>query len=174
MFGTGSGVGGSLDEALGRLVRSVPPEPSNDLTIDAALVRPDPGISLTRVIDQQPTSGVARDLVINPSTEPLSVYKRGARTGFQSGWLHPDPAAHVLEDRTQGECLYRDGFYIERSYDEPFALAGDSGAIVIDDNDQVVGMLVGVTNDGQGPTDRAFCIPIGPILDALAVDLIGP
>jgi hypothetical protein len=174
MFGSGSGVGGSLDEHLGSIVRSVPPVPANDLAVDAAVIRPRRGITFTRVVDREATSGKVWDLLTTPSAEPISVHKRGARTGFQSGWLYPEPADHLLVDQTQGECWYRDGFYIERSSEEPFALAGDSGAVVIDDNDLVLGMVVGVENDGRQPEDRAFCTPIMPILDALNVDLIGP
>jgi hypothetical protein len=175
MFGSSSMVGGSTDELLGQLIRSVPTAPCQELDVDAAIVRPAGGVQLRREISGGPTMGSARDLLTETLKEPIPVHKRGARTGFTSGWLHTATTTVTLDDATQGACLYLDAFLIEPSSSDAFALPGDSGSIVVDDHDRVVGMVVGVLGKMQKENERpAICFPIMPTLDALDVDLIGP
>lgn len=60
---------------------------------------------------------------------------------------------------------------------EPFAKPGDSGAIVTDADDCVLGMLVGLrwahgtTLDENTP---GIVVPITDILDTLGLELLGP
>lgn len=174
MFGSSSIVGGSNDELLGQLLRSAPAGPCQELDVDAAIVRPAPGVQLRREIAGGPTIGSPRDLLTENLKEPIPVHKRGARTGFTSGWLHSATTTVTLDDATQGTCLYLDAFLIEPSSSDAFALPGDSGSIVVDDADRVVGMMVGVLGKTKENEQPGICFPIVPTLDALGVDLIGP
>ena len=65
---------------------------------------------------------------------------------------------------------------------QPFAGEGDSGAILFDRDQRVIGMITGLMRAGgegaYGPhlldvtaDTLAYCIPIGPILDALDIVL---
>lgn len=170
-FGTGGQSGGSHDGILGTVLRSAPASPSNTLTVDAALVSPVNNISTSRVVRAgAKTLGTPRDLLAEAPEDYVRVHKRGASTGLTSGYLEPEAVAHVLKDSTHGECNYLDGFLIEGDDGEHFAKGGDSGSVVIDDEDRVVGMVVGVLNE----TRRAFCVPIVPILEELDIHLLGP
>ena len=174
MFAGGAAVGGSTDERLGTLEITVPTGPEPTLQIDAALVRPAQRARLSRDINAGPTVGIPRDLLREELYEPVPVFKRGARTGLTSGWAHPGTSTRKLVDQTHGECIYQDGFLIESSSSKPFALPGDSGSIVVDAEDRVIGMIVGVVGDPQAESARAFCTPIPPILETLGINLIGP
>jgi hypothetical protein len=59
----------------------------------------------------------------------------------------------------------------------PFARQGDSGAVVVDEDDCVVGMVVALktaTRLEPKPDDPAFVVPIVDVLNGLGVRLAGP
>ncbi len=78
----------------------------------------------------------------------------------------PIAAAHYMEDvRTH----YESGWWAYGTGDTPFAAKGDSGAIVIDDARQVVGMLVAVESPDAGAA--AFVHGIKQVFAALQIAL---
>ena len=174
---TGGAVG-SGDRRLGEVVRSHPAEPSDEVHLDAALVHLDDHVTLERVVRTHGTSGRARDL--DGSEDFITVYKRGCTSGLTEGTLDPTPESlRVRLPHAGGEPIVRDylrGWFVE-GHNGPFARPGDSGAIVVDEDECVVGMVVALRTDavkGPQPTDLTYVVPIHDILLGLDVRLVGP
>jgi hypothetical protein len=168
----------SGDPRIGDVVLSDPAEPTEEIRLDACLVRVDDHVTLRQVVRDTITSGRARNL--EEVDDLVTVYKRGGTSGLTQGLLDPTPESLKVElPQTGGPPVVRDylrGWFVE-GHDEPFARPGDSGSIVVDEDECVVGMVVALRTDPQrGPqlTDPAFVIPIIDILDGLSVRLTGP
>lgn len=171
-------VQGSGDPRIGVVHESQPPHPCGAIEIDASLVILDDNVDSGNVVRTNPTSARARDLASLPPREPLVVYKRGMRTPhLTSGLLNPEPTSLVtpVDDGTLRE--YVEGYFVEGTDPgEPFAKPGDSGSIVVDDDDCVVGMVVALRSDtpqNPRPDDPAFVIAMTDILAALSFELLG-
>ncbi len=75
----------------------------------------------------------------------------------------------LVRDYLRGWFVYGDGV--------PFGQPGDSGSIVVDEDDCVVAMLVALRTEPHRPPrpeDPAFVVPILDVLDGLGVALAGP
>ncbi|WP_158846923.1 hypothetical protein [Saccharothrix deserti] len=94
------------------------------------------------------------------------VRKRGRTTAVTEGVVASTDAAITLDFGVGiGVRTLHDQIRIETSR---FADHGDSGAVLLDDTNHVVGLYCG------GSPDRGFANPIGPVLDQLDVDLLTP
>jgi len=167
----------SGDPLVGLVSESHPPQPCAEIEIDASLVLAGDHVALGQVVRQTSTSACWREL---ERGEVIEVHKRGFASGLTSGLLEATPESLVVEIPTaSGETVEREyvsGYFV---YGEggPFARMGDSGSAVIDDDDCVVGMVVGLrsqTPRDPGPEDPAFMIGIGEVLRALDIQLLGP
>jgi hypothetical protein len=84
-----------------------------------------------------------------------------------SGQLMPVAADHYMEDvRTR----YASGRWVYGNDGTAFAAPGDSGAIVVDETRQVVGMVVAIDHPGDGAA--AFVHGIKQIFAALQIALV--
>lgn len=170
-------VGSAADALVGMVVRSEPPAFTDQIGVDAALVRPKRGVTLGSVVRSEEPSAVLRDITAEPLGGEVLVHKRGWN-GFTTGLLERQPTILEVDlkrpDGSVEVATYYDGYFIHSDGREPFARPGDSGAIVIDDDDCVIGMVVAVQGKGQSADDKAFCVPIVSILEALRIDLVGP
>ena len=106
-------------------------------------MRPNHNVHLNDVVHTEHPSGIVRDITIEPMQDQIIVHKRGIN-GFTSGLLERQPAIVVdAELRRPGDELvhvtYYDGYFIHSTDDQPFARDGDSGSIVVDNDDCVVG-----------------------------------
>ncbi len=169
----------SGDPRIGEVIASHPAEPSEEVQIDACLVRVDDHVALTQVVRDTITSGRPRDL--HGVDDLVTVFKHGINApGLTRGLLDPTPEAFkvvlpqaggppVVRDYLRGWFVYGDGV--------PFARPGDSGSIVVDEDDCVVAMVVALRTESHRPPqteDPAFVIPILDILDGLGIGLAGP
>ncbi|MFD1148959.1 chymotrypsin family serine protease [Saccharothrix hoggarensis] len=94
------------------------------------------------------------------------VRKRGRTTAVTEGVVASTDAAVTLDFGVGiGVRTLRDQIRVESPR---FGDHGDSGAVLLDDANHVVGLYLG------GSRDRVFANPIGPVLDQLDVDLITP
>jgi S1-C subfamily serine protease len=127
------------------------------------------------------TSCIRRDVeeTLNEDN-PVLVHKRGFGTGETNGLLIPVAESLDVEGRLPDGSpvlrTYLRGFFVYGD-GRPFAKPGDSGAIVVDDDDCVVGMIVALrAADSAHATgsDPAFVVPIGDLVEYLGVDLLGP
>lgn len=169
--------GGSIDEFVGQVIKSVPVEPELEIEIDACLISPAPHIVLSNVILEHPTPNRIREISEVPDDD-LVVYKRGAtQPSLTAGVLVIEETDLVVDVKVKPHSIetiereYVDGYFIHSTDEFPFAKDGDSGSIVVDENGHPVGMVVAVSGKGKKPTDKAFCVPLQKILDSLDVRL---
>lgn len=172
-----SGVPGSGDPTIGHVCASHPPAPCDEVFLDAALVAPVASVTLNDVVRADRLSGIPRD--VEAAEDLLVVHKRGIQGRATEGLLEPFAASVVLESPQP------DGTRIARSYPRvflvhgvgsAFARPGDSGAVVVDDDDCVVGMLVGLRAEA-GTTEHdspGIVVSILDILHTLGLELTGP
>lgn len=176
---TGVGAASSGDPVIGEVIESHPPEPCTTVELDACLVRVRDHVSLGHVVRETITSGRARDL--RGLDDLVPVFKRGINTpSLTAGLLDPTPViGRTKLLQPHGPPIVREypnGWYVEGD-GVPFAKLGDSGSIVVDEDDCVVAMIVAIrsaTPHAPGVEDPAFVIPIFNILDGLNVRLAGP
>jgi len=176
---TGVGATSSGDPVIGEVIESHPPEPCTTVELDACLVRVRDHVSLGHVVREAITSGRARNL--RGLDDLVPVFKRGINTpSLTAGLLDPTPVIGrtkllqpygppIVREYQNGWHVYGDGV--------PFAKLGDSGSIVVDEDDCVVAMLVAVRSEkpfDPKPDDPAFVVPILDVLNGLNVRLVGP
>jgi hypothetical protein len=97
----------------------------------------------------------------------LRVKKWGRTTGYTSGVIEARvPTPWVLpykSSRFSADVWYQDTWTVRSDDEDPFALPGDSGSLIVtEDGDASVGMLFAVNTRGA----YAIFFPIGEILDA--------
>lgn len=163
-----SGVGPSQEQGrpLGRVVRSVPPHPTDEILVDAALIAPRAGLELAERIGDGVRPAGVRDLLTEDPDDYVRVHKDGRITGRTHGWL--DPAAVTLT--TASEREYGNAWWIEGD-DGKFADIGDSGSMVLDDEGYVVGMAVAINQPEADEPPLTLCQAIVPLLEALEIEL---
>jgi hypothetical protein len=167
VYGAGPGLGteqpGALDggdagDLIGRLARDAAP-----LGLDASVSR----LGGQRGgINHQHDAGPLRG-VKGPAAD-VTVMKAGRTTGLTSGVVTAIEGEGIFwygpVQRTVRRMLT-----IEPDGDGVLSAAGDSGAVWFDPHDR---RAVGVHFAGGGQPPRAFAVAMGPVLDALAVDLL--
>jgi len=155
---------------IGEVARSIPPDRSQKCTIDAALARVSSNRSLGNQFNGHPVVGVrniAEDLGTN-----VPVHMFGARSNMRSGVLNTAPVTERLQiGKSEHSIMYERACYIESLDDRPFADMGDSGSIVIDEDNYAVAMVVGLSSVNLGGPPRVLATPLAPALDALEVAL---
>jgi hypothetical protein len=109
---------------------------------------------------------------IGAANRGARVWKHGAATGHTTGIVldhqHVETAMLWNGNRhAPNQILIRSlpGNAAPDGVDR-FAAAGDSGALVFDEKDRVVGLLWGASRSGE-----AVACHIGPLLDSLAIDI---
>jgi len=134
--------------------------------VDAAVIKPPEGLGA----QNESAGGVVRDvrdLWTVDDKETVTVGKIGAQTAETHGTLKPaavDLRVHDLRVR------YSMGWWAEGDNGAVFAEPGDSGAIVVDDARNAIGMLVAVGTNGDG-SSGAFVHGIRQIFEALDIEL---
>jgi hypothetical protein len=139
-----------------------PGEPVRDYYVDCACARIDADQAATAV---PAVRGVARLHPLDVAGKrTVHVRKIGALTGVTEG--------RVVDARARLEVSGRPGRHnnlVIRGIGRPFAEPGDSGALVIDDGDEAIGMVWG-TSDRDPAV--AFASHIHPVLDRLGVTML--
>jgi len=150
----------------GTLRRRVPLHHLPSIGVDAAVIKPHPGIECVNHMDCGTPTGI-RDLwVVENQSESIAVRKYGAQTRMTGGQLMPVAADHYMEDV---RARYSAGWWVDGNDGMGFAAKGDSGAIVVDDARQVVGMVVAVEHADAGAA--AFVHGIKQVFAALQIAL---
>jgi hypothetical protein len=177
-----SGVPGSGDPIVGHVHSSHPAEPCQEVELDVSLVTTVDGVTLNDIVREQGLSGIARDVEATALDDnPVIVHKRGiTEPKLTSGLLEPFAVSVLLESQLPGGAsTWRRYLRVFRVYGDQgqFAKPGDSGAVVIDDDDCVVGMLVGLACADRTAIDEntpGIVVPIVDILETLGLELLGP
>jgi len=136
--------------------------------LDVALVEPDSGLQLDNDIPMVTPPKAARQVDITDKQNQTSVKIRsGIRKGeVGRGRIH-DVNVKVNIRYPDGIVRSLSGLMLIRPYDNtPFSVGGDSGALVIDEWDYAVGLVV-----AGNESDTSFAIPITTVLDSLNLKL---
>lgn len=152
--------------SLGRLERSVPPELSQKCSIDAAVARVTSDRELRNHLNETPVQGV-RD-IRNDLNQDIPVQMFGACSNSRRGILNTRPVTERLRlGETKHRVFYERACIVRPTDDQPMAVPGDSGSILVDDGHYAVAMVVGMINDGAPAC--ALATPVAPALEALNV-----
>jgi hypothetical protein len=155
---------------LGHTIDTIPSALVEECDCDAALVRVVDAIAINRRLDRGSIVRATRAL----TSDELGaiVHKRGCATGETRGefWGVTDVPLRVRRSPAV-YVLYSDVLSILSTDNAPFALPGDSGAILVDSQNAVVGLIVGMEDPEETPNPLTFAIPIATVLEALDVDL---
>ena len=119
------------------------------MELDASLIATVDGVTLNDIVREERLSGIARNVEETAVDDnPVIVYKRGiTEPKLTSGLLEPIATlvqTRVLTRRTGHNRAQLSAVFFVYGDGEPFAKPGDSGAVVTDADDCVVGMLVGL------------------------------
>ena len=137
------------------LERTTPLVTGNILLADAAIAR---------CGDNSDVDPVITDLgVINGLADPIigtTVRKNGQMTGLSSGTIRHTNGTQPLNGTA---LVFGEVFYADLG-----AQHGDSGAAILDDNNNIVGLLFAVMTTDEG--DLTVCCTIGEVIGALGLD----
>lgn len=149
----------------GTLRRRVPLSHLPTIVVDAAVVKPHRDFECSNEMECGAPQGTNDLWTVRDATE-IHVRKHGAQTGMTAGRLIPIAADHYMKDV---RARYSWGWWVDGTNGTPFAARGDSGAIVIDDERRVVGMVVAI----ESPNEDAatFVHGINQIFSALQIAL---
>jgi hypothetical protein len=149
------------------LRRRVPLARIPTIAVDAAVIKPPDGLACESDSARGYVRGI-RDLWTADESENIAVSKIGAQTGETQGTLKPVTADLRVKDL---RVRYSMGWWVEGK-GGVFAEPGDSGAIVIDDARNAIGMLVAVSTNSAGDRPSgAFVHGIKQIFEALDIAL---
>lgn len=109
-------------------------------------------------IDGLGVRGVAR------TRRGARVYSRGAASGSHAGVVAEEH--HVENVQRATGALMAPNQLLIRGIGGPFAVAGDSGALVVDEEERVVGLVWGAS-----PSGEAVASHIAPVLHALHLEV---
>jgi hypothetical protein len=151
-------------EPIGALLDYVPLKLDGSNQVDAAIAVPDPAIEL------QPNSipGIGNfTLVGGGDVLPnMSVTKVGRTSGLTRGVVTAVEFDHVLVDTEIGSATF-DGQIEIRGTEHAFSQLGDSGSLVVNDQNQAIGIVFcgnEAANNGLGVT---YANPLPKVMDAL-------
>lgn len=150
----------------GRLRRAVPLYPQPSVAVDAAVIKLADDVEFDNAIGGHvPTA--FNDLWANPPDFDLPVLKHGAATELTRGTLTPIASDHRVEGffprYTSGWWAYGD--------DQPFAVPGDSGSMVVDEEHRLIGMAVAIEDRRADSNTGTFVHGVQQIFSALRIDL---
>jgi hypothetical protein len=150
----------------GRVRRRVPLDNLAEITADAAVIKPPAGLECCNQLACGSTNGT-RDLSkVQEESEMIRVQKHGAQTLLTSGELLPIATTLRMEGvKTQ----YGDGWLVDGDDGASFATRDDSGAMVVDEDRRVVGMVVALEHPDPGAS--SFVHGIERIFSALQIEL---
>jgi hypothetical protein len=132
--------------------------------VDCAIARLDPDVAWDPAVAGQRIAGVG------PARPGMRVWKFGATSGRTSGVVIDDRHQEVAKVGEQhqpvpNQLLIRHLAGGTQSEDRnQFSTTGDSGAVVLDEHANIIGLLWGAS-----PSGYSLACPIGPVLETLAV-----
>ncbi len=156
---------------FGTVRRLVPADPMSPCAVDAAIIKPESGLrwDYDNSIDGRPPVSW-RDLDHPAPNDVVAVAKHGAASGLTSGQLDPITVDHHVYDTPS----HYTGGWFAYGNDRQFAGQGDSGAIVVDEEHNVIGMAVAIEAPqlDDAPNVGCFIHGIRRICIALGVELL--
>jgi hypothetical protein len=158
----GKSDGGTV--AVGALLDFAPLKTSGSNFVDAAIAVPNPAIELQP--GQIPGIGPFTFAPAGLLLPKMGVSKLGRTSGLTRGVVTATEFDHCVVSSEIGNLTY-DGQIEITGADNPFSLEGDSGSLVVTDQNEAVGMVFcgnEFANDGHGLT---YANPLPKVMDAL-------
>lgn len=152
--------GRAPDHAVGALQRFVALDAGRSNRVDAAVARVADGFDVDGNVLAE--LGRVAGVRVAPLTRGLPVFKIGRTTGLRRGLVSAFEMDALELTFSMGRLIFDDQIEIRRVGRRPFSLGGDSGALVVDDAVQAVGLLF-AGND----FDTSYANPISEVLTAL-------
>lgn len=142
-------------------------------TVDAAIARLSAGISFEASLlgDGSMLEG-ATDVL---STGEEAVAKTGRTAGYTEGRITAFELDNVVVGYDLGNLRFDNQLEIESAGDEPFSQGGDSGSLIVtrSGHEAAAVLFAGSDQGGHRGLGLTFANPIGAVLEALRVDLVG-
>jgi len=139
-----------------------------DIEIDAALIAPLPHVLLRRRIsnDIKARVAVVREGELQYGSE---VIMRGAESGFRRATVLGTDEDVYLRNPLGADHGYRSLIAVMAEDGKPFARQGDSGAVVVESDGRLVGIVVGAEDAARGSDSIAFVQPMYQIVRCLGL-----
>ncbi|HEY3625616.1 MAG TPA: hypothetical protein VGL00_05015 [Terracidiphilus sp.] len=108
-----------------------------------------------------------------PLAGPEAVYKIGRTTGLTTGTVTAVEVDNITISYDQGTAVFDGQIEVQGGDNIPFAVGGDSGSLVFDQNNQALGMVFGGTLQGWDTNiGLTYVNPLNRVLNELNVDLL--
>jgi len=103
----------------------------------------------------------------------MTVHKLGRTTGATRGKVTAIEVDNLLITYDLGDLRFDQQIEIEGAGDKGFSAGGDSGSLILDDENRAVALLfAGGDQGGSNGQGLTYANPLRPVLDALQVDLL--
>jgi hypothetical protein len=156
----GSGDGGKYSDVIGALTGFVPLKPFNPSDIDQcvnscdlAWMQPHDSSLVDRSIGNSGTLPASEAKIVEsftsdsaPTNPDLQVWMCGRTSGKASGIVSAVAATVFIKDHYGTEYMFEDQIHI----DMPNCGQGDSGSLVLDQNNRIVGLMFAITASRSG------------------------
>jgi hypothetical protein len=161
--------------------KTIDAELSQDM--DAAIAEVKPGVQYLAEIEGigviKGSTPVARAEIDQPMTNPYHVKKRGFKTGLTSGVMtfidadiqHTDGTHFNVDGSPVIIVTLKNQYVVVSSPRDRFADPGDSGAVVLNNENKVVGMIVGGSVNQNQSKHATFITPIPGILSRFHIEI---
>jgi hypothetical protein len=149
---------------VGALLDFAPLKTSGFNLVDAAIAVPDPAIALQP--NQIPGIGaftIPLTGILLPNTK---VSKLGRTTGLTHGVITATEFDHCVVDSEIGNLTYDDQIEIT-GVDKPFSREGDSGSLVVTDQNEAIGMVFCGNEFANNDHGLTYANPLPKVMDAL-------
>ena len=104
----------------------------------------------------------------------VAVAKLGRTTGLRKGKITAFELDNVVVryGPSLGEIRFDNQIEITTTEARPFSMGGDSGSLIVDDNNEAVALLFAGSSSANGGLGITYANPIHAVLNALKVDLL--
>jgi hypothetical protein len=148
---------------VGSLLDFVPLKPSGSNQVDAAIALPDATIALRpNEIAGIGAFTVAAADILRPN---LNVSKLGRTSGLTRGVVTAVEVDNIVMDSEFGSVTFDDQIEI-RGVDRAFSQPGDSGSLIVSEQNQAVGMLFCGNEFANGGLGVTYANPLPKVMDA--------
>jgi hypothetical protein len=161
---------------IAQFSEAVPLSPTQLNFIDAALAELDDGVEIDPRLLREIDGGADRALNgVGPRelAKGTTVFKIGRTTGATEGKVVAFDIRNVVVGYETGNRRFGGLIEIESADNRAFSDGGDSGALVVDEQMQAVGLLLGGTEQGaSNGLGLSFASPAADVLSTLGVTLL--
>lgn len=159
-------------DLVAKLAKWVDLKPNGSNLCDAAIA------TIVKGIDVDPLTykgvGKLAGVRVDPLVLGTAVSKIGRTSGLTRGWISAVELDKVVIQYDLGMLSFDDQVEIDSTGSGPFCAAGDSGSLVLDEENRGCALLfAGSEAGGQNGRGLAYASPIAIVLKRLAIDLHG-